>query len=235
MFLVLNQNGLASRPLVRRTMFLDRARQFVARHRWPLSLDGSGCEVDEFDDEWTTYCVVVEGERHLASARLRPASKGSMVERHFSQFTLSDVERLRTGSEVTRFCTSVTLTAEDRIQAVSDLLLGLCRHCQSSRIPSFFGVVFPAASRVFKLAGWEGLELAKARLNGGVAIMKEWHATELASWEIQEARARREDRLRVARQGQALDHATRYLLTSALEPTEPSGHPPMLAHFKKVA
>lgn len=180
-------------------MFTDRARQFLDRHGWPLARDESGGEVDEFDDEWSTYCVVAKGDRHVASARLRPASCGSMLARHFPQFPLVELDRLNESTEITRFCASPSLTTEDRIIAVSDLLLGICRYCQMSGLHSFFGVVFPAVSRVFRLAGWPGNQLAEAQLPGGRGLLQEWHANEVVSWAIQEVRGRREDRLQMSK------------------------------------
>ena len=80
----------------------------------------------------------------IASVRLRPAATGSMVEDHFAGLWLRG-QGLRKGVEITRFCAAPGLGADDRLTAVSELLLGLCRHCQRTGIDSIFGVVFPAS------------------------------------------------------------------------------------------
>src|SRR5688500_4677095 len=103
-------------------MLVDRGRQFVDRHKWLLIRDAAGREIDEFDDAATSYCIVEEGFRHRASARLRPASRGSMTEAHFPALWRDAGERLRESVEITRFCVAPGMAPEDRSAAVSDLL-----------------------------------------------------------------------------------------------------------------
>jgi N-acyl-L-homoserine lactone synthetase len=202
MFLTLDHASLERAPGIRTSMLNDRAQQFVARHKWPLELDSEGLEVDEYDDALTTYCVVAEAGRHIASVRLRPAAAGSMVEKHFPELWRGVAAELGGGVEITRFCAAPALSADERLMAVSDLLLGLCRHCQRAGIDSFFGVVFPAAARVIRQGGWPGTVLnATARTDGNL-ILAEWRPSNLVAWMIQERRELREEiwwRMREAR------------------------------------
>jgi N-acyl-L-homoserine lactone synthetase len=178
---------------VRVSMYTHRALQFVGRHHWPLRLAAGGLEIDEFDDDLTTYCIVEEDGWHLASLRLRPACGGSMVERHFPAFRERAEGRLTDGVEVTRFCAAPDLSSDRRLTAVSDLLLGLCRHCQRSGIPGLFGVVFPTAARVIRQAGWPGQVLGESMDHRGTLQMMEWIADEQVAWNIQERREFREE------------------------------------------
>lgn len=184
---------LAHRRDLSRSMFRDRALQFVERHRWNLTLLGDGLEIDEYDDELATYCIVEESGRHLASVRLRPAGKGCMVEKYFPLLWNSNGARLERSVEITRFCASPSLSADDRIAAISDLLLGLCRHCQRTGIDRFFGVVFPQAARVIRQAGWAPHELCRTSDSQSELILAEWSIEPLTSWTIQERREFRED------------------------------------------
>ena len=81
-----------------------------------------------------------------------------MVERYFPNLWRPD---LGDSVEITRFCASPRLTPDERLTAVSDLLLGLCRHCQRERIETFFGIVFPAMARALQQAGWPAELLAQ--------------------------------------------------------------------------
>jgi N-acyl-L-homoserine lactone synthetase len=193
MFLALCRADLDARAAVFHPMLADRGRQFVARHRWPLRLDHEGLETDEFDDPSTTYCVVAEGDRHLASLRLRPAADGSMAERYFPALWREPGARLRGTAEVSRFCAAPGLSPETRLNAVSDLLLGVCRHCQRVGIASFFGVVFPPVARVIRQAGWPPSVLRETRDARGTLLLAEWTPDELVAWSIQEQRELREE------------------------------------------
>jgi len=190
MFLSLNLHQLTVLPALRHSMFADRAGQFVDRHRWPLRLDDEGLEVDDYDDGVATYCIVAAGGHHLASVRLRPVRSGSMTEDHFPGLWR---EALRSGVEITRFCCAPDLSPDQRLSAVSDLLLGLCRHCQASGIVGIFGIVFPAVARVIRQAGWPSNILGEIRDQRGTMVLTQWTPGDLVAWDIQEKRELREE------------------------------------------
>ncbi|MFO1208458.1 MAG: acyl-homoserine-lactone synthase [Amaricoccus sp.] len=192
MFLALDQAALSESSPLRRSMFAHRAGQFVERHGWPLRLDAEGLEVDEYDDRAATYCLVEQGGRHVASVRLRPAETGCMVEDHFPELWLRG-RGLRKGIEITRFCAAPGLAPDDRLTAVSDLLLGLCRHCQRTGIASIFGVVFPPVARVIRQAGWTGAVLNETGSADGRLLLMQWTPAETVAWAIQERRELREE------------------------------------------
>lgn len=185
-------NRLHTVPALSRSMFRDRAMQFIDRHHWDLKTLAGGLEIDEYDDHHSTYCIVADGDRHLASLRLRPEREGSMVERHFPGLWSGNESRLANGVEVTRFCTSPDLSHQDRVNAISDLLLGLCRHCQRSGIERIFGVVFPQAGRAIRQAGWASEVLAQSSDDRGKLMLAEWEVNSLTAWNIQERREFRE-------------------------------------------
>jgi N-acyl-L-homoserine lactone synthetase len=175
-------------------MLADRTQQFVIRHRWPLQLDDCGLETDEYDTSLTTYCLVAESGVHRSSVRLRKASQGSMVERYFPSLWQP---KLRSSVEVTRFCAAPLLSHDDRAQAISELLLGMCRYCQRMKFDSLFGVVFPAVVRVVEQAGWPGVCLDQMHSAGGLLLLVRWTPSDLVAWSIQERfEAREETRIR---------------------------------------
>lgn len=195
MFFTIDHAGLERDRVLLRSMRADRTQQFVTRHQWQLQLDEFGLESDEYDDDLTTYCLVADS-RHRASLRLRPARRGSMVERHFPSLWQPE---LRASVEVTRFCAAPFLSPDERALAVSELLLGMCRHCQRMKVDSVFGVVFPAVARVIEQAGWPGVRLNEMRSADGLLLLLRWTPSDLAAWNIQARfEAREEARLRRA-------------------------------------
>ncbi|MFT3972053.1 MAG: acyl-homoserine-lactone synthase [Amaricoccus sp.] len=189
MFLAIDGSDLNSMPMLRRSMFVDRADQFVHRHGWPLPLDAGGLEIDEYDGSGTTYCMMMREGRHLASVRLRPEAAGSMVERHFPALWR---EEFRNGTEITRFCVSPRVRSDPRSTLVPELLLGLCRHCQRAGIDSVFGVVFPSVLRVIKQAGWSGSVHAKSEDKRNALLLVEWIPSSIVAWRLQEQIGARE-------------------------------------------
>jgi N-acyl-L-homoserine lactone synthetase len=192
MFHAVNLDALRRLKPLHDSMFLDRASQFIERHNWPLRLSSAGFEVDDFDDSRTTYCIAEHDGRHQASLRLRSTDDVCMVERHFSELWKRSGNRLRGGVEVTRFCAAPLLSPDERLTAVSDLLLGLCRHCQKSGAPTFFGVVFPSVARVIRQLGWTPLILDRMQDASGTLLLCEWTASEMVAWNVQECREMRE-------------------------------------------
>lgn len=200
MFLALDRAALNGNRALGHSMFKHRAGQFVGRHGWPLQVDVEGLEIDEYDDATATYCLVEESGTHVASVRLRPAAAGCMVEDHFPGLWLRG-HGLRRGVEITRFCAAPGLSADERLTAVSDLLLGLCRHCQRAGIPSIFGVVFPPVARVIRQAGWTGALLNEMRSTDGALLLMQWTPSEAVAWAIQERREFREEAWARRREG----------------------------------
>lgn len=200
MFSVVSQEQLGELPAIRTSMLFDRGQQFVERHQWSLAQNECGLEIDEYDDTHTTYFIVSSAERHCASVRLRPARAGCMVQKHFPE--LWDDE-LKNNFEVTRFCASPMLNQNDRFNCVSDLLLGLCRYCQSDGIGSFFGIVFPPIMRVLNQAGWPAQPLRRLPSWEGVYVLAQWTASDRIAWNIQERRELREEGRARQRKGRA--------------------------------
>jgi acyl homoserine lactone synthase len=190
MLKVLDHSKLALHPRLTDSMLRDRATQFVERHGWNLPLARDGREVDEFDAPGTLYCILEEHGRHLASVRLRPAQKGSMVERHFQPLWDTFGPELHPGWEVTRLLLAPKGCGQD---VLGELLIGLCGLCLQHGIKSFFGVVFPSVARVLSRAGWPPRVLGRQERNGETLLLASWQATHIVHWTLQ---ARQDERQR---------------------------------------
>lgn len=191
MFEALTYPDFAARKQLQRGVYGDRARQFVDRHRWPLTLDSDGFEIDDFDCVGTTYCLVRQNDTHLASLRLRHPVDGSMVQRAFAPIWDRHGTALAKGLEVTRLCTARQLPECERRIATVELLLGLCRFGVGSGQTSLFGLVYAAVARTIARAGWESTVLDRFDHEGRTILLAHWECSPLVDWALQE----RSDRL----------------------------------------
>lgn len=192
MFRVLDFEEICKQHVLRASMLAHRTDQFVARHRWPLETDRFGVEVDDYDAPGTQYCVVERNGRHLASLRLRPAQESSMTETAFQELWKAADGKIDSSTEVSRLCYAPGLSAMEQFDALSDLALGLCRHCSASGVTSIFGVVFPAVLKLMKRIAWPPNVLGEYQSPNGPLLLLEWQANEFMVWELQERRAERE-------------------------------------------
>jgi N-acyl-L-homoserine lactone synthetase len=190
---MMSYDEIAAAGPLSESMFRHRAVQFVARQGWPLRLT-NGLEIDEFDAPGTVYAVFAEGERHLASVRLRPAQHGSMVERHFPAFWHRHADALRQAPEVTRLCTAPRAAQQWRHHAVRELLIGLCGHCLNAGTEQFFGVVYPSVARTLARIGWGGDVVERVEIRGEALVLATWRVSHLVYWNLQAASERQDDR-----------------------------------------
>lgn len=188
MFVTRKQTELISECALYTSMLHDRTQQFVNRLGWPLSVDSEGLERDAYDDDFTTYCIVINNGRHQASLRICPAELGSMTEHHFPMLWQ---ENLKSSFEITRLCSSPYTILNKRSEYVSDLLLGLCRYGLQNNLNSLFGVVFPSTMRAIQRAGWSAEVLNRHDLTEGTFLLARWTPSELTAWNIQEIAATR--------------------------------------------
>lgn len=92
-------------PVLRESMFADRAEQFRRRLGWDVTVDDAGHELDEYDALNPLY-IIWEGTdgRHCGSMRALPTLGRTMAAEHFLHLT--DGVRIESPLiwEVTRFC-----------------------------------------------------------------------------------------------------------------------------------
>ncbi|SFR08210.1 acyl-homoserine-lactone synthase [Poseidonocella sedimentorum] len=92
-------------PLLRDTMFRDRANQFKDRLGWDVTVDENGFEKDQYDELNPLYVIWERADgRHGGSMRFLPTTGRTMVNEHFLHVT--DGVEIRSGLiwECTRFC-----------------------------------------------------------------------------------------------------------------------------------
>jgi N-acyl-L-homoserine lactone synthetase len=136
--------------------------------------------------------VLTEGERHLASVRLRYARHGSMVERHFPALWRRHSGELGRLPEVTRLCTAPRPMPEWRREALGELLVGLCGHCLRAGTGRFFGVVYPSVARGLARAGWEPEALDRIEMPDETLVLATWQVSHRVYWDLQSLLERRD-------------------------------------------
>jgi len=133
----LHSNQLDAYPVLRDSMFRDRATQFHDRLGWDVTVDARGQERDAYDDLDPLY-VIWEGEggRHGGSMRFLPTTGRTMVNEHFLHLTDGVAIQSPFIWECTRFC--LAPTAESRVAAA--LMLAGGELMRAFHLSHFVGV-----------------------------------------------------------------------------------------------
>lgn len=143
-------NDLGQYPMLRDTMFRDRAVQFHDRLGWQVTVDENGFERDEYDALNPLYVIWQRPDgTHGGSMRFLPTTGRTMVNDHF--LALTDGVEIRSPLiwECTRFC--LNGEADGRVAAA--LMLGggeLMRHFDLNH---FVGVFDARMVRIYRMIG----------------------------------------------------------------------------------
>lgn len=139
-------------PLLRDTMFRDRADQFQTRLGWKVRVNEAGEERDEYDEMNPLYVIwQKEDGAHGGSMRLLPTVGRSMVNDHFSHLTGGVHIESPLIWECTRFC--LAPGTERRVSA--GLVLGAGEVMTNFHLKHFVGVFDPRMERIYRLMGLE--------------------------------------------------------------------------------
>ncbi len=124
-------------PLLRDTMFRDRADQFKTRLGWEVRVNEAGEERDEYDAMNPLYVIWQnEDGTHGGSMRFLPTVGQTMVNDHFSHLTDGVHIESPLIWECTRFC--LAPGAERRVSA--GLVLGAGEVMANFHLKHFVGV-----------------------------------------------------------------------------------------------
>lgn len=188
-------SDLAAFPLLRHTMFRDRAAQFRDRLNWDVSVDGQGWERDAYDQMEPLYVIWQRTDgSHGGSMRFLPTTGDTMVNDHFLHLT----QGVRIASpfiwECTRFC--LAPGAEARVSGA--LMLGGLQLGLRFGLSHAVGVFDARMVRVYRALGWQpalmgseggvsvGLWAFEAELRAGL-LAKAGVSGEVADWWVQRA------------------------------------------------
>jgi acyl homoserine lactone synthase len=141
---------LKNEPLLRDTMFRDRADQFKTRLGWAVTVNDAGEERDEYDDLNPLYVIWQRADgTHGGSMRLLPTVGRCMVNEHF--LNLMDGVRIESPLiwECTRFC--LTRGAEPTVAAA--LMLAGGEILDRFALRHFVGVFDARMVRIYRRIG----------------------------------------------------------------------------------
>lgn len=144
-------NALRDYPLLRDTMFADRADQFHTRLGWDVQINDDGHEVDQYDGDTTLYVIWQQADgTHGGSMRFLPTTGPVMVNDFFSQIIGGRHIVDPSAWECTRFCLS--RKAEGRIAAA--LMLAGCELGLGLGLCHSIGVFDARMVRIYRRLGW---------------------------------------------------------------------------------
>ncbi len=145
-------NDLSRFPLLRDTMFRDRAEQFSKRLGWDVTVNEAGEERDQYDMLNPLYVIweMADG-RHGGSMRFMPTIGRTMVNEHFSHLTGGVTIESPLIWECTRFCLSPN--ADRRASAA--LALGAGELMAAFKLKHYIGVFDPRMQRIYRMMGLE--------------------------------------------------------------------------------
>jgi acyl-homoserine lactone synthase len=141
MLAILRHDHAPSGEAVLKAMFAARKSVFVDLLKWDVQVVDGRYEVDQFDDAYATYLVLMgaAGE-HLGSARLlqttRPHILGSLYPALCADAPPTGPHIL----EITRFCLDRRLRAPERRRVRDTLVAGLVDHALQAGITAYSAV-----------------------------------------------------------------------------------------------
>lgn len=163
----LTVDQLDARPILKQSMYEDRARQFKTRLGWDVAVDGRGREQDQYDGlDGVTYVVWERPDgRHGGSMRFLPTTGRTMLEEHFSDLAQGVPIKSPYIWECTRFC----LAPGAGMRVAPALMLGGFDICTGKGLSHSVGVFDAPMLRVYKRLGWAPAVLG-SRGEGRTAI-----------------------------------------------------------------
>ena len=145
-------NDLHQFPLLRDTMFRDRADQFKTRLGWEVRVNEAGEERDEYDAMNPLYVIWQNADgTHGGSMRFLPTVGRTMVNDHFSHLT----DGVHIESPLIWECTRFCLAPRAERQVSSGLVLGAGEVMANFHLEHVVGVFDNRMERIYRLMGLE--------------------------------------------------------------------------------
>lgn len=150
---------LGAHPVLRDTMFRDRADQFHTRLGWAVAVTEDGEERDQYDAPRTLYVIWENPDgTHGGSMRFLPTTHATMINDHFLHLLDGNPVRNPKIMECTRFC-----LARNAAPAVSTaLMLGGAEVGLGLGLSFSIGVFDARMVRIYSRIGWAPMILGSA-------------------------------------------------------------------------
>lgn len=137
-------------PVLRDTMFRDRADQFKRRLGWDVNVNERGEERDEYDDLNPLYVIWRKADgTHGGSMRLLPTTGDTMVNDHFSHL----LDGVRIESPLIWECTRFCLAPNASSHVAGALMLGGGEIMRQFNVEHYVGVFDARMVRIYRAIG----------------------------------------------------------------------------------
>ncbi len=156
MVIVIDAQSAERHNAVLRDMHRERRKVFVDALKWRLPLTADGLEIDQFDTDQATYLVCVDPETgdHLSSVRLLPSLAGHVLGDIFDGLCDGGAPRAADVWEISRFCTSPSLTRERAKWARRRVTVAMLEYALLNDIRMFSCVISLSWLPTFLAPGW---------------------------------------------------------------------------------
>ncbi|SIO59964.1 acyl homoserine lactone synthase [Rhodovulum sp. ES.010] len=135
-------------PLLRDTMFRDRAIQFKERLGWDVSVNDRGEERDQYDALNPLYVIWEQADgRHGGSMRFLPTTGRTMINEHFLHLT----DGVRVESPLIWECTRFCLAPDAGRETSQALALGGAEVMANFAVEHFIGVFDRRMVRIYRM------------------------------------------------------------------------------------
>lgn len=143
-------------PVLRDTMFKDRATQFKSRLNWEVTVNSTGHEIDQYDTLNPLYVIYeLPDGTHGGSVRFLPTTGQTMINDHFLDLTSGVRIESPLIWECTRFCISPRASADIGATIASSLLISSCEMGLNFGATDSVGVFDARMVRIYRRLGWE--------------------------------------------------------------------------------
>jgi len=167
MFLATRDHNALSEATAIRAMFKARKEVFVDLLRWDLPVLAGEFELDQFDDPWANYLILMSPEgRHRASARLLRSDREHLLGGIYPYLCADAVPCGPAIREITRFCLDRHQRAGERRTARNQLVSALADHALRNDITDYTGVADVAWFEQIVRFGWDCEALGKPVQHG---------------------------------------------------------------------
>ncbi|WP_417249595.1 acyl-homoserine-lactone synthase [Celeribacter sp.] len=161
-------------PLLRDTMFRDRADQFKRRLGWAVKVNARGEERDEYDDMNPLYVIWERADgTHGGSMRFLPTTGNTMVNDHFPHLT----DGVRIESPLIWECTRFCLAPKAERNVTAALTLGAGELMEEFKLEHYVGVFDPRMERIYRLMGLSPDVIGRATHEGEEIGVGLWEMT----------------------------------------------------------
>ncbi|MEP5757868.1 MAG: acyl-homoserine-lactone synthase [Litoreibacter sp.] len=170
-----NTNTLNRIPILRDSMYRDRAQQFSKRLKWAVSVDENGHEIDQYDNNQSSYLIASNNDgQHMGSLRINTADRNCMLVEHFAEEFPSVADYDSTVCEITRFCLSPSLEARHSTLLSVSLMRTLFLNClNNGSVNRIVGLCYRPIVNVYNRAGLSPCSISSGRRDSQL-ILAEW-------------------------------------------------------------